>query len=573
MAIFSLIISSFIAAICVSITEPADGGSYTGDWLTVRAIVENDNVLPDSVHYSLNGEAVIQVNRLITDWPTYMQNNQNNGYSRSPAPMDNSILWAAPVTGLLHEFPSPVVADGTVFYTADSIGEGTADSLYALDAATGELLWKYHTGYADDAVTVSEGFVYSASDSIFCLDALTGERIWASGEADRGGSTPLVADGKVFCGVFWIYAAGYTDSSRVCCLDALDGEMIWADTLYGNQASCMALWNDIVILPTSEGYLYGLDSSTGTVLWENDDSEGGYWDSSPSVVDGIIYINGFDGTCRGIDAATGVTVWETPLTPGGLYDHLTATPACFGGNIYFGNQTDAFYCIDCTTGNTLWEVTGNQHGSPGIADGVLFYGENVVTSDSARVVALNIQNGSELWSYKTSSSFLGFQSSPSITDGVMYYACTDGFLYAFGSGLKYTYLDDLYARVGSNELIVTSFQGGTAVAADTISFEVTGTGITTESGRVFSLCASPNPFISTASISFTLSQPGHTYLDIFDLAGRRITSLMDTELSSGTHSVEWDGKDQSAENVSAGLYLCTIRSGEVIETTGLCLLR
>jgi|GEM_PF-724950 len=568
-----LFISAVLSITSLTITEPADEETYDGDWLTIRVIVENENELPDSVLYTLNGEPTILVPRLNTDWPTYMQNNQNQGYSESPAPTDNSILWTAPVTGQMHEFPTPVVVDGTVFYTADSCGEGTADSLYALNAVTGELIWKYDTGSADDAVTVSGGFVYSAADSIFCIDALTGLKIWASGEADGGGSTPLVADGRVFCGTYWIYAAGYVDSSKVCCLDAGNGEVLWADTVYGNQASCMALWDDLVILPTNEGYLYALDSSTGNIVWENNDSQNGYWDSSPAIVDGIIYINGFDGVCRGINAASGLTIWETPLTPGGLYDHLTATPACFGGSIFFGNQTDAFYCIDTASGNLVWNVAGNQHGSPGIADGMVFYGEHVAVDDSARVVALDMVDGSEVWSYRTACSFMGFQGSPSITDGIVYYPCTDGKLYAFGSGLKFTYRDDLYASVGTNELIATSFFGGTAVAADTVSFTVAGTGINLAPSSFFNLSASPNPFVSMASISFNLSEQGFTSVEIFDLAGRRIVTLVNSELSAGTHSVNWSGAGTGGETVSAGLYLCRIHFGDVSETAGLCLLR
>lgn len=567
---FYIFISAILLSIEVAITTPVNGENYNGDWLTIRAIVENNNELPDSVNYTLNGESSITLPRLNTDWPTYMQNNMNHGYSESPAPIDNSILWTAPVTGLFHEFPTPVVVDGVVFYTADSIGYGTTDSLYALNAATGELIWKYDTGYADDAVTVSGELVYSAADSIFCIDALTGLKIWASGEADRGGSTPLVDNGRVFCGTD---AAGYMDSSKVCCLDAINGSVIWADTLYGNQASCMALSNSLVIIPTYEGYLYALDPATGEIMWENHDSQGGYWDSSPALVDGIAYISGFDGVCRGIDVTSGVTVWEAPLTPGGMSDHLTATPACFDDNIFFGNQTDAFYCIDMATGDNIWTVPGNQHGSPGIADGLIFYGETIAVNDSARVVALDAEDGSEVWSYKTSCSFIGFQGSPSITDGVMYYPCTDGNLYAFGTGLKFTYRDDLYASVGMNQLIATSFSGGSAVAADTVSFTVTGTGISLAPSSIFSLMASPNPFVSTVNISFQLSDPGFTSVEIFDIAGRKVVTLANNEFNAGTQSVFWNGLNTSGETVSAGLYLCRIQSGENSETTGLCLLR
>ena len=178
----------------MNITEPVDGETYDGDWLTVRAIVENENEIPEYVQYSLNGQPVVLIPRLNTDWYTYMQNDLHHGYSESPAPTDNTILWTAPVTGTTHEFPTPVIVEGIVYYPSN---DGT-DSLYALDAATGELIWKYRTGYTDDAVTVKNGYLYTASDSLWCLDALTGERIWATSAADNSGSTPAVVDGNVY---------------------------------------------------------------------------------------------------------------------------------------------------------------------------------------------------------------------------------------------------------------------------------------------------------------------------------------------------------------------------------------
>lgn len=569
MLLSTLLISIVLLTTGVTITEPVDGETYDGDWLTVRAIVENENDLPDSVHYTLNGEPVIEIPRLNTDWPTYMQNYQNHGYSESPAPMTNNILWTAPVTGEFHEFPTPVVVEGMVFYTADSIGEGTTDSLYALNAATGELIWKYNTGYADDAVTVTEGRVYSASDSIFCLDALTGELIWVNGVADRTGSTPIVMDGSVYC---MTQSTMCPDSADVYALDALSGAVIWHNRIYCIAVSCLGLSDGLLIIPSffPNNSLFALNCETGSIVWENNDFNYGFWDSSPTIVESNIFIIEAVDSTYCIDLYSGEILWSQ-ITSGG-----TATIAYQNSRLYFASEYPPYRCMESENGTTLWTADYSQHGSSGVADGVVFFGTNrsFGTPDSAEVVALDCETGSTIWTYATSSGgpYPGFQGSPSIVDGVMYYPCTDGYLYAFGTGLKYTYLDDLYAQVGSNELVVTSFNGG-AVAADTISFTVTGTGINLEPSRLFGLTASPNPFISTASISFDLSEVGFTSVQIFDLSGRMVSSLIDSELLQGTYTVQWNGCNQTGEEVSAGLYLCRIESDGVIETTGMCLLK
>ena len=562
-------IETLLAAILISttnltITEPVDGETYDGDWLTVRAIVENENEKADSVHYSLNGQPVVQIPRLNTDWYTYMANDLHTGFSESPAPTDNTILWTAQVTGEDHEFPTPVIVEGIVYYPSNS---GT-DSLYALDAATGELIWKYMVGGTDDAVTVKNGYLYIASDSLWCLDALTGERIWATSAADCEGSTPAVVDGKVYGGRIDNWGQ---EISSIRCFDAYTGVEIWADTLSGNAISCMTVWNDMVFVPTwsqiQEISLYALNANTGSIIWENTDAYEGYWDSSPVVVDSVIYINGWDGSSWAIDAITGITIWEVEITPNYF---IAATPAYHDGRLYFADQVDTYHCLDTSTGSTIWSVPGKQHGSSGIADGIVFYGYYNYR-DVVKVIALDCNTGEEVWSYQIGGEWIA--SSAAITDGVVYIAGMDWNLYAFGTGLKYTYLDDLYADIGSNELIVTAFDEGIAIAADTVNFTVTDTGLGLEPSLRLGLCASPNPFCSSASISFELSEPGYTSIDMYDLSGRIVCSLVESDLGVGQHSYVWDGRSQSGEVVSSGLYICRIQSGEISETTRLCLLR
>ena len=156
----------------------------------------------------------------------------------------------------------------------------------------------------------------------------------------------------------------------------------------------------------------------------------------------------------------------------------------------------------------------------------------------------------------------------------MYVAGTDWNLYAFGTGLKYTYLDEtLNPEVGWNELVATSFDNGVAVASDTVNFYINPTGIEFEPSRRLLLTGSPNPFSSSTELSFSLSEPGFTSVEIYDLTGRCISNLVENDLTEGNHTVRWEGTDHHGNWVPGGLYLCRIQSGGVTETTGLCLLR
>jgi len=74
----------------------------------------------------------------------------------------------------------------------------------------------------------------------------------------------------------------------------------------------------------------------------------------------------------------------------------------------------------------------------------------------------------------------------------------------------------------------------------------------------------PNPFNPTTVIPFEL--PGeagtrrHVILTVFDLRGRHVMTLVDSELESGSHRIMWDGTTDRGNTVSSGVYFYTLRS-------------
>ncbi len=70
----------------------------------------------------------------------------------------------------------------------------------------------------------------------------------------------------------------------------------------------------------------------------------------------------------------------------------------------------------------------------------------------------------------------------------------------------------------------------------------------------------PNPFNSTTSISFFIPREGHTTLEIYDLLGRKVTTVLNDNLKSGNHSVSF-----SAKNLASGVYLYKLISGNFRE--------
>ncbi len=83
----------------------------------------------------------------------------------------------------------------------------------------------------------------------------------------------------------------------------------------------------------------------------------------------------------------------------------------------------------------------------------------------------------------------------------------------------------------------------------------------------------PNPFNPATEISFTLDHPGHAELSVYDLAGRRIRTLLDEALPPGNHTRTWRGLDDSGRPMPAGVYLARLRSGDRVESRRMVLLK
>lgn len=64
----------------------------------------------------------------------------------------------------------------------------------------------------------------------------------------------------------------------------------------------------------------------------------------------------------------------------------------------------------------------------------------------------------------------------------------------------------------------------------------------------------PNPFNPSTRIRFALPEAGRVRLDVLDLRGRRVQSLVDGELEAGLHTLEWQGRDERGRSVASGVY-------------------
>ena len=120
--------------------------------------------------------------------------------------------------------------------TAESVAEGPTvyvgshdNTLYAVDAATGEQEWAFtepsRSVYSSPTVVDGTVYVGSYDNTLYAVDAATGEQEWAFETDDSTFSSPTVVDGTVYVG---------SNDDTLYAVDAATGEQEWAFETYGD---------------------------------------------------------------------------------------------------------------------------------------------------------------------------------------------------------------------------------------------------------------------------------------------------------------------------------------------------
>ena len=90
----------------------------------------------------------------------------------------------------------------------------------------------------------------------------------------------------------------------------------------------------------------------------------------------------------------------------------------------------------------------------------------------------------------------------------------------------------------------------------------------------FSLEANyPNPFNPSTTISYTVAEACHVSLDVFNIVGQRVSTLVDRVVEAGRHQVQWEARNDNGEEVASGIYFYRINAGGSIDSKKMMLLK
>jgi len=382
-------------------------------------------------------------------WTKFRYDRRNTGHNpHADGPSRNPELkWSFEAGDAV--WGSPVVADEILYI-------GSYDHyLYAISTDTGEKIWEFQSSdRIDGTPAVVDGTVYFASfdKNIYALDAKTGEKRWDHSTNGLIRSSPTVADGTVYIGTHCrsaecniYYDELFPVVGYVYALDAETGDSMWRYETGDEILSSPSVVEGTVYIGSSDGKLYAIDQPTGELNWEFD--TGGSIFSSPAVVENTVYFSSNRDEFYALDSDTGERMWSFPTSAG----VLTSSPAIHDDTVYVGGGgiSDAdstgihskLYAISKESGEESWsrDLPGEVIGSsPAIADDVIYASSNNFADGSSANPGIfaHSLSGEEYWRYTvTDSEYFsggaGFGSSPAVVDDTLYIGGADGRIYAF----------------------------------------------------------------------------------------------------------------------------------------------
>ena len=292
---------------------------------------------------------------------------------------------------------SPVVSGGRVY---EFSREGEAEVVRALELGTGRELWKqsYPVAYEMNPAATGHGkgpkatpviadgrvFTLGITEVLSAWDAASGRLLWRKTfESGHRATAPAfgTAASPIVDGERLIAFVGGDGDGELAAFDVRTGALVWAwkGDGPGYASPVIGTWDGVrQIVTQSENALVAVAADSGALLWKME-LKTPYEQNSvtPIVSDGLVVYGGVGAPLRAVRPVKRGTAFalENVWTNTDVGSYLS-TPVVEGGRIYglSYKKKGQWFCVDLTTGKTLWLTDGRQGESAAILTGagVLF---------------------------------------------------------------------------------------------------------------------------------------------------------------------------------------------------------
>jgi outer membrane protein assembly factor BamB len=239
---------------------------------------------------------------------------------------------------------------------------------------------------------------------------------------------PAVAYGKVYIPQL---------KGRFLAVDGRTGKIEWQKRFHNCTAASPTVWRGVVYEPylplpchygdrSAKGFIVAMNAKTGRILWRHTTAPS---ESSPLIVNGVLYYGAWDGKVYAFDVRTRKLRWATQTDA-----EIDSSAAYHAGQIFIGTNGGHVYALDARTGRIRWTASSYSHFPHGreyfYATPAVAYGRVFVGNTDGTLYAYGERSGDLLWASRAGTYVY---SAAAVWHGTVFAGSYDGNMYAFSA--------------------------------------------------------------------------------------------------------------------------------------------
>ncbi|MBK5074546.1 outer membrane protein assembly factor BamB [Budviciaceae bacterium CWB-B4] len=317
-----------------------------------------------------------------------------------------------------------------------------------------------------------DGRIYAAARNgqVKAMDADSGSQVWKVDVTESAGffssaKSPMLSGGVTAAGAH-VYVG--SENAMVYALNTADGALAWKTLVAGEVLSRPVVSNGLVLVHTTNGMLQALSEADGTIKWTANlgmpllSLRG---ESAPAVAHGAAVVGGDNGRVNAVLLDQGQLIWQQRISqPSGATEidrlaDVDSTPVIVDNVVYAQGYNGSFTAMDLRSGQIIWK---RDMGS--VNDFFIDSGRVFLVDQDDKVVALTLNGGTILW---TQNDLLHRQlTAPVLFNGYVVVGDSEGYLHWMDSSTG--------QFVAQNKVDSDGFLSSPIVAGDRLVIQARG---------------------------------------------------------------------------------------------------
>lgn len=484
---------------------------------------------------------------------------------------NDTITWTFKTSGKV--IAAPIIQNDTLFL-------GSLDgNFYAIDATTGNEIWKYNTNNEIRTTAViynKEIICFESGNTMYGLD-LGGNLLWSQvihsgtliNEHDQWDcfrSSPTLHDSIAYIG---------SESGKVVGVQVVTGEIVFSvQTPQANTTieTTPVIYNNKIFVGDWLGVFSVFNIETSELVWQYDtkkDNTYQYWVnaiiSKPLIYNNTVYFAGRNCNLYAFNPDTGEKLWmyHSPTDQWLIGGPVVSEDVLYVGSSY---QTMLF-AFNSNNPELLWEtyVGGLNYGDPVVVEDYVIVGTGA--QGNTNVGSIAIINKTTHKAEDTYDVNGWVQTTPLVQNGIIYFGCFNGNIYAWDmkgllpcadlfneeaeiyNGESYDWRGDQYTEAGVYFDTVATDNGCDSIFQLTLTVT---TAIESKYNEMFYVGeVFPNPSYSEATVTINLKNDGLLTIALVNIQGIEVKPFINEYKKAGTHTIHLNTQD-----ITSGVYLC-----------------